>query len=560
MPVADLNDPAMHTTFMIDPQSIFLRYMAVFTPSQRLREGARVGLLLPGRISYLLFGGLPGFVVFRYVLALVAVVPTYLLLRRLFGHAAGAVGIIVILSSPVVITAWGTDFPDSATVSYLIAGLACLAMPSVLHRVAWLVGSAGFFTMAVWTFASSLPLVVVTMAAYGVMRWQRDRTNLVRDAKVMAAVAIAITGLLAIGSRLLLGPFDYISPTISSVIYLAQKYNEVLNHSSSPLWAPYVTYLLAPPAVVGLWFIAVGGHLRQIATPQLIVGGTFACQLVVCVLLQFFGGLQILEEHYFSSLLWAGMSILLAVTLVQLGAPILDHPRLAWVVPLLLVVVPLAYGVDPHIPPFGWAPVGIGVVASMGLLALIAKRLGQATSRLLGRLATCLSLALIDGCLLVLTVAPIPAHIRPPGTVGDPAPQFGSALGGNDSLAVSLYVVTSELPKFVGPATYSGEQLLMWWPPSEQQELLGPIGIYHAFFDSFHRDLGTLSSAERGTIERRQPAQILLMSLTGQDFAQSLNALSPFRPRLVRGGVLRSGPVALHVWLIDLDQYFRGRS
>ncbi len=110
----DLNDPAMHTTFMIDPHDIFVRYAAVFQPTERLREGARVGFLVPGRISYLLFGGVPGFVVFRYVLALIAVVPTYLLLRRLYSRVAGVIGVIVILSCPVIILAWGTDFPDSA--------------------------------------------------------------------------------------------------------------------------------------------------------------------------------------------------------------------------------------------------------------------------------------------------------------------------------------------------------------------------------------------------------------------------------------------------------------
>ena len=53
----DLNDPAMHTTFIIDPHDIFFRYAAVFQPTERLREGARVGFLVPGRIAYLLFGG-----------------------------------------------------------------------------------------------------------------------------------------------------------------------------------------------------------------------------------------------------------------------------------------------------------------------------------------------------------------------------------------------------------------------------------------------------------------------------------------------------------------------
>ena len=108
----DLNDPAMHTTFIVDPQDIFLRYAAVFQPTERLREGARVGFLIPGRIAYLLFGGVPGFVVFRYVLALIAVVPTYLLLKRLYSSVAGVIGVIIILSCPVIILAWGTDFPE----------------------------------------------------------------------------------------------------------------------------------------------------------------------------------------------------------------------------------------------------------------------------------------------------------------------------------------------------------------------------------------------------------------------------------------------------------------
>ncbi|HEY8672297.1 MAG TPA: hypothetical protein VIM76_00930, partial [Candidatus Dormibacteraeota bacterium] len=336
MPVPDLNDPAMHTTFIIDPQSIFLRYTAAFTPSERLREGYRVAFLIPGRIAYLLFGPLPGFVVFRYVLALVAVVPAYLLLRRLYGRAAGVVGGVVILSSPVVITAWGTDFPNAAAVSYLVAGLACLAMPSARHRLAWLAVSAGCFAMAVWSIATSLPLVVASVAAYAMIRFYRDRANLFRDAAVMAGAAVAVSAALAVGSGILLGKFDYIIPTIQSLIYLSHRSLEAMYHSASWRWAPYDAYLLVPPAIVGLWFIAFGRRLKHVQTPHLIIGLACAAQLLICVLLQFVGSVQILEEHYFSSLLWAGLSLLLAITLVQLGRPLLDHPRFAWLLPALL--------------------------------------------------------------------------------------------------------------------------------------------------------------------------------------------------------------------------------
>jgi hypothetical protein len=560
MPVPDLNDPAMHTTFIIDPQSVFLRYTAAFTPSERLREGYRVAFLIPGRIAYLLFGALPGFVIFRYVLALIAVVPAYLLLRRLYGCTAAVVGVVVILSSPVVLTAWGTDFPNSSAVSYLIAGFACLAMPTQRHRLAWLAVSAAFFTLCAWSIATSLPLVVVTVAVYGVIRFYRDRAYMFRDAAVMVGAALAVTAALAIGSGIFIGKFDYIVPTIQSLIYLSHRSLEAMYHSASWRWAPYDAYLLVPPAIVGLWFIVFGRRLKDVPTPQLIVGLACAAQLLICVLLQFVGSVQILEEPYFSSLLWAGLSLLIAITLVELSRPLMDHRRFAWLLPALLVAVPLAYELDPHVPAFGWVPVGVVIVAIIALLALLATRLRLAAPALPARVASGLALALIAGSLLVLTVAPIPAHAKLPNTIFDPAPAYATALGGDDSLAVSLYVVTADLPAFVGPATYSDEQLLIWWPRDEQQRILGPIGIYHAFFDSVPGNLGALSVPGRQIIEQRRAAQILLLSFTGQEFAQSLTALSPFQPALVRTGILRSGSVALHVWLIDLNRYFRGRA
>jgi hypothetical protein len=574
----DLNDPAMHTTFILDPHDIYLRYTAVFEPTQRLREGARVGFLVPGRISYLLFGSVPGFVVFRYVLALVAVVPTYLLLRRLYSRVAGVIGVIVILSCPVIILAWGTDFPDSAAVSYLIGGLACLAMPSVRHRVAWLVAAAILFTLAVWALAASAPLVIVTVIAYWLVRRKRDRPKLWRDLGILLGVAIVVTGALMIPSGLLIGPYDYILTTIHSLIYLSQPSQTIQNHSRSPFWAPYITFLLVPPVVGLACYAAFGGRLSDLRTtqlvarigrrlggipaPQLFIAVACAFQIVIDAIQQFIGSTQVLEVHYFSSLLWASVLLTLAITIIELGHPLLEHHRYRWLLPVLLVAVPLAFELYPKVPQFGWMPFGLLIGVAIVVLTWVTRREGQSADLVRSRLMVGASLTAITAGLLVLTVTPT-QHKHERGTIYDTPPAYAYTLGGqdptwgNDATWVNLYAVTTEMPAFVGHATYSGEQLMMWWNVDQLQELREPIGIFHAFFNSVPSPLGVLSADGKAAIQARRPAEMLLMSLTGQGFPQALAALQPYQPQLVRSGVLRSGGVALHLWLIDLNQFFQ---
>lgn len=552
----DLNDPAMHTTFVLDPSEIFVRFTAVFTPTERLREGARVGFLVPARLSYLLFGAVPGFLVFRYVLALIALVPAYLLLRRLYGRIAGAVAVIVILTCPVIILAWGTDFPDSAAVSYLIGGLACLAMPSVRHRFAWVLGSAVLFTLALWALAASAPLIIVTLVVYLRITWVRERKTLLRDIALMGGAFVTVTGLLVIASGLLIGPLDYIQTTIASLIYLDQASWVKLDHSESPFWAPYITYLLVPPTVVALWFVAFSRPLRTIPTPQLLIGMACLTQLVIFGLLQLFGGVQDLEVHYFSSLLWASVCITLAIVLVELAKPLFAHRVLRWGLPLLLIAVPLLFEIHPHVPQFGWVPWGfvIGVVViALGALAvrLASSATGMRTMTVIGA-----TLTVIIAGLLGLTVTPTQhAHIR--GTVDDTFPAYAHTLAGDDSVDIALYSITTQLPAFVGPPTYTGERLVMWWSDSEIVLLREPIGIFHAFFNSVPSDLGTLSTPGRQWIEQVKPAQVLLMSFNGTLFPESLGQLSQFQPKVVHAGVIRSGTLALHLWLIDLNEYYR---
>jgi Dolichyl-phosphate-mannose-protein mannosyltransferase len=592
-----LPDPAMHTTFIIDPHEIFVRYQAMFTPSSRLREAARVGFLVPARVAYLLFGAVPGFFVFRYVLALVAIVPLYLLLKKLYGRWAGFVGIAVVMSSPVIITAWGTDYPDSAAVSYLTGGLAALGLcwGGQRWRPGWLAGAATLLTLAVWSHGASVPLVIVLVIVYLGVRLLRERVHLARDIALLAASALVVTGLLAICSKLLLGQLNFIAPTVRSARSLSTAAALSADHSSNWGWAPFDPYLLVPPAIVLSYFVVVARRRwGNIGTAQLFVGLTGALQLATLVYLQFFGSFQALEMHFFSSVLWSSVAIMLAIIVAEVTQPFLRRgiesgwedgtvkpwaaaaTRLArWIagaVPALLVLaVALAYEAAGraglNVPAMTWAPWGallaVIVVAGAVLGRVVIDWSRSADDRRRaewlapGRLLSAGAVVVIIAGALVLTVAPPTKHTSPANTVFDPAPAYAKALGGNDTAFVSQYKVISQLPAFVAPAKYPGEILLTWEPRGQFGNLLGAMGIFHNAFTWVSQSFPRLDRTGVLQIRGRRAAQVLLMSLTGRHFGEAVRSLARFHPVVVRRRILSQGSYRLHVWLIDLRRYLR---
>jgi hypothetical protein len=559
-----LPDPAMHTTYIVDPHDIFQRYEALFTPTARLREAARVGFLVPGRLSYLLFGAVPGFFVYRYLLALVAIVPAYVLLKRLYGRWAGFLAIVVIVSSPVVLTAWGTDYPDSAAVSYLTGGLAALALwwHSERGRSGWLMLTGVLLTFAVWSHGVAVPLVAALLIAFVAVRlWGghtqvlRELLSLARDLTLLAASALVVTGLLAVGSGLLLGQYNFIGPTIQSAKILTRASMLHADHSVSWSWAPYVNYLLVPPAVVLAFVVVFARTRRTIAPAKLFLGLAGCLQLALFVYLQFFSSLQALEMHYFSSMLWSSVNLLLVVVLAEVARPALGRLAAGVLPALLVIAVILAYEGALKLgwtsPAMTWVPGGAILVATV----IAASALGGLAARRAALGAA--SIVVIAAASLVLTVARGSPHGPLANTVYDPIPTYADALDGSGSAYVSQYQVLSKLPGFVGHAAYKGEVLLTWAPPAQFGYMQGPLGIFHNAFTFVNWTFPVLGKDGAHRIGQWRVPQVLLMSLTGQDFARAVRALDRFAPVVVRRAVISNGWYHLHVWLVDLRSYIR---
>ncbi len=548
-------DPAMHTTFILAPRDVFTRYAAIYGAA-RLRESARVGFLVPARLAYLAFGAVPGFFVFRYVLALLAVGPVYLLLRRLYGRPAGVAGIVVVLSSPVIVTAWGTDYPDSAVVSYMIGAVACLAMPCAPRwRRAWVAAAGVLLVMAVWSHGAAVPLVGAALVGYVGVRLVRDRVGLLGDLAVLTGVAVAVTGLLVVASAVLIGHANFIDITWQGYRYLSGQAR--LWHSANWRWALYVAYLLVLPAVLGAFAVAVARRARAVPTPVLLVGVIAAAQIVVFVWLQFHGTVQLLEEHYFSSTLWSAVCLLIVITVAELARPLSDRPLARWLPAAVLLVVPLAYEAYPHVPPFGWVPFGIILVAAVIAAAAAAGGSARLRDPLARAMAIGLALAVFAGGILALTVAPIPRHPPVRHTVGDPPPAYSSALGGTSAPYIDAYRNTVALQQFVGPATYRGEQLLLWRPQIDSGPFGEYAGLYRGWFNSVPSSPPGFTAADRRKLEMRRAPELLLIDSTVVSFPRVLRELAAFRPTLVRAAELRAGGLVLHAWLIRLRVYDR---
>jgi hypothetical protein len=377
---------------------------------------------------------------------------------------------------------------------------------------------------------------------------------------VLAGAAGVVTGLLVLASAVLFGRAGFFVLTWQGYRFLSQPSQTAIWHSANWRWVRYVAYLLVPPAVVGAFVVAVTGRGQAVRGPVLMVGVMAAAQLAAYGLLQFAGTVQVLEQHYLSATLWAGVCLAFAVTLAELARPLAGRPLARWVPAAVAVLVPLGYEAGPPVPAFGWLPAGLLVAVVVIIAAAAARVCAGIGQPVIAVVATGLALVVFAGAALVLTVAPIPSHppLRHTATSRDPAPAYATALGGSTATYIDNYRIDTALPGFVGPATYPGEQIIVWRiAPATYKYVRYAAGMYHDGINTLPSHSAHLAGKDRRLIRGRRPAEVLLLGGSAAPlFPAALRALAAFRPSLVHAGELRAGSLVMRVWLVRLGAYY----
>jgi hypothetical protein len=366
-----------------------------------------------------------------------------------------------------------------------------------------------------------------------------------------------VTGLLAIGSEILLGHFDFVRPTWEAYKYLSKPLQTRLDHSSSDRFVVFFDYLLVPPLVVLAWAMTFAGRFRAGLTSHTFVGLVCAGQILAFGYLQFGSTVQTLELFYLSSALWGAVCVTLAVTLAELSRPLLAGKVTRWLPAVVLVLLPLAYELHRHYPAFVWTPYGFVIVA-VGLVGVAAGRLlAKKQKGWAAPVARALAVVLLAASVLALTVAVQKKHGPIRGVLGHPNPDYGLALAGNGAMAVHAYEISSQIPAFVGNAAYRGEVLFTWWSLKQAGQVEPSAGLYHAARMSVLTRPPHLTADDRRWLRRNRPAEMLVLTSKSVPTASLLAALAPFDPSLVRARVFRSSPATVHAWLISLGLFSR---
>lgn len=516
----------------------------------------RFGLILPGRVLSGIFGPVAGYFVLRYLLAVLCAGAVYLLARRCGSRAAGWFGAVLCLSSPILLRALMTTYSDTTGLPFLLAGTACLLMPSP-HRLRWAAASGVFVGLAVNSNMFVAAVAAVAFAGWlAVQLLRRDWAAAARLA-VAAGAAVAVTAAGALYYRLAFGDGDILGPSIDAL----QAYSgETARFFRAPThdWFGFSLHLYLPLLVaVAMAAVLVTRH-RQPGESRLTAILAARPLLDVLVMLVAVEGLYLyqqfvadgysLETYYYTSYQFALIVLGATLAVVELAKRPWFGETGGWVLAGLALAVPLARNLA-----FDglelWAWPAVPVVVGVTGLALVLSRWRTAAGWV-GAVALVVSFVL-------LALAPPRNVPYAPGQAVRFDPAYDQAIGNRTYEGFELYDLATQVPRIV-PRWASDPGSVVFWYRNEPSKLNNLQSTYlwrATTLQGGGSGLPALEADQVKLLQERTPRHIVILGLDPADLAlgEARLAEAGLHPLDVQEHTLTSGRTTVHVAVLTFE-------
>jgi hypothetical protein len=314
-----LVDPYVYTGYINNFEDLVQRYGVTY-------YSVRFGLIAPAELAAAMFGPVGGYFVLRYVYALLAGVPFYVLARQRFGTSTAIAALALLLTSPYFARTLLWDHPDAAGVPLLFAAICFLLIE---HRRRWLLDSCAALCAALavhsHVFVAAPLAIFVALWATLSFSWRRGaRRTFAPLATLVSGIAL-ITALIAAYYRWRVGVTDMFSVTIGKSVELATG-GMAAWRTPGVDWINSQWHVLTPVALCVMALLVCSR--RRPAFHEAVIWSSAAGATAFSYVVQFlFDGNSLELFYYFSYLLpFAFLLLALVVGGLLSGA----HARLQW--------------------------------------------------------------------------------------------------------------------------------------------------------------------------------------------------------------------------------------
>lgn len=216
---------------------------------------SRLPWIIPGLLVFKIATPAAASVLLNALIMASSITAVYFIVFWHYGTTPAILGCIALMTNPYFMSGLAWDYPDGPAVAYALLALACFLRPAPKFLPSGVAGGA-CLALSGYTNLAGLP-VLLGILMIPLWRYRKSLKRLVGEAGHIVLGGSAVTIVLAVVGKLLLGTFLFFMPQISMILY-TRAHPEYLRNmwGDGYAWIPDA-YRLFPP----LFILFLGGLL-----------------------------------------------------------------------------------------------------------------------------------------------------------------------------------------------------------------------------------------------------------------------------------------------------------